>query len=127
MCNCRIKSASSKDGTPVPGAIISLGQSCHLPGSFQGPIYAAYFAKDYVQGIRENILAGGDSCSRAVVAGAMLAAQVRTTSLCVVSLDGSTALLFQCLQLAASVIDLHQGEDFGAMTLYLELCARGYS
>lgn len=70
-----IKGAAAKDGTPVPDAITSLGQSCHLPGSFQGPIYTAYFAEDFVQGVRENIMAGGDSCSRAIVAGALLGAQ----------------------------------------------------
>ncbi|CAD7700438.1 unnamed protein product [Ostreobium quekettii] len=70
-----IKSAASKDGTPVPDAIGSMGQSCHLPGAFQGPIYTAYFAPGYVEAVRENIVAGGDSCSRAVVTGALLGAQ----------------------------------------------------
>ncbi len=32
-------------------------------------------AKDYVSGVRANLLLGGDNCSRAVLVGALLAAQ----------------------------------------------------
>lgn len=69
------ESIAAKDGTPIPSAITSLGKSCHLPGSFQAPMYTAYFAEDYIQAVRENILGGGDNCSRAVVAGSLLGAQ----------------------------------------------------
>eukprot|EP00803_Ostreobium_quekettii_P003274 evm.model.scf_647.2 EVM.evm.TU.scf_647.2 scf_647:34244-37107(+) len=70
-----IKSATSRDGTPIPMAIGSMGQSCHIPESFQGPMYTAYSAPGYVAAVRENIVAGGDSCSRALVTGALFAAQ----------------------------------------------------
>lgn len=57
------------------------GRSCALPGSFIGPI--ALFSKlgvtaskkgAYETALRENILASGDTCSRSVFIGAVLAA-----------------------------------------------------
>ena len=59
------------------------GRSCALPGSFIGPIAQFYkcatkggsTTKDvYAAAIRENILASGDTCSRAIFVGATLAA-----------------------------------------------------
>lgn len=57
------------------------GRSCALPGSFIGPIAIFYKSStlddgtsSYVSAIRENILAAGDTCSRAVFIGAVLAA-----------------------------------------------------
>jgi ADP-ribosylglycohydrolase len=59
-------------------------RSCALPGSFTGPIYQLYKASAdttttlpadaYLAAIRENILAAGDTCSRSVFVGAVLAA-----------------------------------------------------
>ena len=61
-------------------------RSCALPGSFIGPIYQFYKVAQssemvmdeqvYVSAIRENILAAGDTCSRGVFVGAVLAAAV---------------------------------------------------
>jgi len=58
------------------GEIVSeFGKACPLPGSFQGSIGALLTHKDFVSTIRANILAGGDSCSRANFIGACLGAQ----------------------------------------------------
>ena len=62
-------------------------RSCALPGSFIGPIALLYKStlvtgKDaneaFSSGIRENILASGDTCSRGVFIGAVLAASGAT-------------------------------------------------
>lgn len=57
------------------------GRSCALPGSFIGPIALFYKAtartdgdSAFVHALRENILASGDTCSRAIFAGSILAA-----------------------------------------------------
>lgn len=49
-------------------------RSCALPGSFIGPLVQMYRGTDYVECIRSNILASGDTCSRAVFIGAVIAA-----------------------------------------------------
>lgn len=54
-------------------------RSCALPGSFIGPIvllykYASSSKAAFTAALRENILASGDTCSRAVFLGAVLAA-----------------------------------------------------
>jgi ADP-ribosylglycohydrolase len=56
-------------------------RSCALPGAFTGPMYVFYkYATTsidetvLVTAIRENILASGDTCSRAVFIGAVLSA-----------------------------------------------------
>jgi len=63
-------------------------RSCALPGSFIGPVYQLYkvamlSSSDtvleesvYIDAIRENILAAGDTCSRGVFVGAVLAAAI---------------------------------------------------
>ena len=61
-------------------------RSCALPGSFIGPVALFYKStlagKDaqetFASGIRENILASGDTCSRGVFVGAVLAASGAT-------------------------------------------------
>lgn len=56
------------------------GRSCGLPGAFIGPVYLLFKAvakggdEAFTSAIRENILASGDTCSRAVLIGAVLAA-----------------------------------------------------
>ena len=77
-----------KDQTESPFYDLA-ARSCALPGSFIGPIYQLYkiamssssLPSDavidettYIQAIRENILAAGDTCSRGVFLGAVLAA-----------------------------------------------------
>jgi ADP-ribosylglycohydrolase len=55
-------------------AVQSFGSSCHLPGSFQGPVLTALFAPNYTEAVRANILAGGDQGSRSLTLGAIVAA-----------------------------------------------------
>ena len=50
-------------------------RSCALPGSFIGPLVLLYRDNmSYTSAIRQNILAAGDTCSRAVYLGAVLGA-----------------------------------------------------
>jgi hypothetical protein len=73
-----------KDQTDNPFYDLA-ARSCALPGSFIGPIYQLYKVAisssdvtidetTYINAIRENILAAGDTCSRGVFLGAVLAA-----------------------------------------------------
>lgn len=56
------------------------GRSCRLPGAFIGPVFLFYksvqqkWDGSFAKALRENILASGDTCSRAVFTGAVLAA-----------------------------------------------------
>mmetsp|Transcript_29798 Transcript_29798/g.65111 ORF Transcript_29798/g.65111 Transcript_29798/m.65111 type:complete len:393 (-) Transcript_29798:225-1403(-) len=56
-------------------AVSVFGKSCHLPGSFQGPLHTVRTAEGYAAAVRSNALAGGDSCSRAAFVAACFAAQ----------------------------------------------------
>jgi hypothetical protein len=56
-------------------------RTCKLPQSFTGPVYLLYKAANqrseddsYAKGIRDNIMASGDTCGRAPLVGAVLAA-----------------------------------------------------
>ena len=51
------------------------GMACPLPGSFQGSLVSIIGAKSYPDAIRETVLCGGDSCSRANLIGACLGAK----------------------------------------------------
>ena len=82
--------------TPESSFYNLAARSCALPGAFTGPIYLLYKAaaaaaascaadetggnSAYLTAIRENILASGDTCSRAVFIGAVLAAAYSETS-----------------------------------------------
>jgi len=52
-----------------------LGRSCTLPGAFQVSLHAVSGCTGYVDAVRSNILAGGDQSSRAMLIGALLAAE----------------------------------------------------
>mmetsp|Transcript_23244 Transcript_23244/g.55309 ORF Transcript_23244/g.55309 Transcript_23244/m.55309 type:complete len:364 (-) Transcript_23244:93-1184(-) len=54
--------------------VAHFGKSSTLPGSFQGAAALLKSATSYEQVMRENILAGGDSASRAVWIGAVMGA-----------------------------------------------------
>ena len=47
--------------------------SCQLPGSFAVPLQLVYQYPSYEDAIRQNILLGGDNCSRGVFIGALCA------------------------------------------------------
>ena len=51
------------------------GVSCSLPGPFVGPLAIVFGASgDFTAAVRANIVAGGDSCSRAAVVGGLCGA-----------------------------------------------------
>ena len=51
------------------------GMACPMPGSFQSSLVSILGSKSYAEAIRETILCGGDSCSRANLIGACLGAK----------------------------------------------------
>ena len=69
-----LRVAMSHSGAAFSGAAKTLGLSCGLPSSLQCSILSAVEAPSYVEGVRANIVAGGDSASRNVLVGALLAA-----------------------------------------------------
>lgn len=48
----------------LAAAAQKLGVSCAMPGAFQNVLLLAATARSYNEGIRTNIIAGGDNCSR---------------------------------------------------------------
>eukprot|EP00878_Enallax_costatus_P019783 GHUV01020885.1.p1 GENE.GHUV01020885.1~~GHUV01020885.1.p1 ORF type:complete len:325 (+),score=106.22 GHUV01020885.1:330-1304(+) len=69
-----VKQALAAKGEPFNSASTKFGVSCAMPGAFQNAILVAATAKSYSDGIRTNMLAGGDNCSRSVYLGALLGA-----------------------------------------------------
>merc|ERR1711862_647281 len=63
--------AAVKEGLTVSDIVSKFGKACGLPGSFQGALASLLLAPDFVQGVRGNILAGGDCCARANYIGAV--------------------------------------------------------
>jgi len=61
--------------TAHTAAVKRFGQTCELPGSYESDLHGAFTSTGFADSIRKTILAGGDSCSRAVFLGAMFAAQ----------------------------------------------------
>jgi ADP-ribosylglycohydrolase len=57
-----------------PDAVKGFGSSCAMPGAFTSALLAALSASSYEEGIRINIMAGGDNCSRGIYLGALLGA-----------------------------------------------------
>ena len=51
------------------------GMACPVPGSFQSSLVSIIGASSYSDAIRETILCGGDSCTRAILIGACLGAK----------------------------------------------------
>lgn len=51
-----------------------LGLSCAMPGALQNVLVVASTAKSYEEGLRTNMVAGGDNCSRSIYLGALLGA-----------------------------------------------------
>ncbi len=55
--------------------VLKYGISCALPGPFTGPLALVFSAGgDFTKAVRANIVAGGDSCSRAAVVGSLCGA-----------------------------------------------------
>jgi ADP-ribosylglycohydrolase len=56
-------------------AIHACGQSCNVKGGCPGALHLILkYEDDYVQAIKQNVYAGGDSCARGMVAGMILGA-----------------------------------------------------
>eukprot|EP00977_Amphora_coffeiformis_P030095 scaffold44656_cov168-Amphora_coffeaeformis.AAC.1 len=73
------KHATDATGGEYETLVSDVGRSCALPGSFIAPAYWFQQTYDentnaYVTALRQNILAAGDTCSRAILIGAVLAA-----------------------------------------------------
>jgi hypothetical protein len=79
-----VEDALNAVGTPLESTAAVRGRSCHLPESFIIPLQACLNAAAaavekgddvdiYASAIRENILASGDTCSRSIMMGAILA------------------------------------------------------
>ena len=64
------------------GAVMVGGRSSRFPSGFVVPLFLFYKAmadgeiteESYIKTIRENIMAGGDTCCRAIILGAVLGA-----------------------------------------------------
>ena len=64
-----------ESGMSIKQLVKEFGLACPLPGSFQGALASIIGATSYETAIRENIMAGGDSCSRGLLLGACLGAK----------------------------------------------------
>jgi ADP-ribosylglycohydrolase len=61
-------------GVLAAAAAQKFGVACSMPGAFQNALLVAAQASSYSDGIRTNMMAGGDNCSRSVYLGALLGA-----------------------------------------------------
>ena len=57
-------------GMTVNELVTKFGKSCAYPGSLQSELAVLLLTEDYEAAVRTNIMAGGDSCSRASFIGA---------------------------------------------------------
>ncbi|GLC50720.1 hypothetical protein PLESTB_000412000 [Pleodorina starrii] len=61
---------------PFTLAVWCNGPACGNPAAFTNvAMAAAQYGNSYVEGVRANLVAGGDNCSRSLLVGALLAAQ----------------------------------------------------
>jgi len=63
------------EGKSAKELVKQFGMACPMPGSFQSSLVSIIGAKSYPDAIRETVLCGGDSCSRANLIGACLGAK----------------------------------------------------
>ena len=54
--------------------VAEIGMSCNLEFGLPGALHILQHSSSYQQAVRTNILAGGDSCGRAIVIGAVAGA-----------------------------------------------------
>jgi hypothetical protein len=71
-----IAKAADAAASPAPFAevVAGFGSSCAMPGALQNALVAAQRATSYEDGVRANLVAGGDNASRACYLGALLGA-----------------------------------------------------
>jgi len=68
--------AMAELGVDPRKVVAKYGISCALPGPFTGPLALVFNAGGgFEEAVRANIMAGGDSCSRAAVVGSLCGAQ----------------------------------------------------
>ena len=68
-----LDAVDAKTFSDATAAIAHFGKPCSLPGALQGSLYVLLTSTGFVEALRANMLAGGDSCSRAIVIGAVSA------------------------------------------------------
>jgi len=69
-----VKQANSKPDQTTPAATLEWGMACHLPEAFPSMLHNVSRKASFADSIRQNIYAGGDSCGRSIMLGAILAA-----------------------------------------------------
>ncbi|MEM9629630.1 MAG: ADP-ribosylglycohydrolase family protein [Pseudomonadota bacterium] len=95
---------TSKDSVDIAG---EFGRACHVHQGLPVVFHIVKTAPSYESGVRANVLAGGDSCGRSMVLGAMLGARYgfggeRGIPLpWLTRLDGGARLFDQAYELAA--------------------------
>lgn len=77
MADMMAKAMAQKDSLPpFTLAVWCNGPACGNPAAFTNAVMAAvHFGDSYADGVRANLVAGGDNCSRSCLVGALLAAQ----------------------------------------------------
>lgn len=74
MIDRQIEAGLSHPGRSTADVATAFGLHCQLEVAFPVICHAIATATDYVSAVRDNILAGGDNCGRAVPIGAVLGA-----------------------------------------------------
>ncbi|KAG1667520.1 hypothetical protein FOA52_013710 [Chlamydomonas sp. UWO 241] len=70
------KHVAAKDSLPpFTWSVWCIGPACGNPAALTNVLAAAATFPSYVDGVRANLVAGGDNCSRGLLVGALLAAQ----------------------------------------------------
>jgi ADP-ribosylglycohydrolase len=71
----QLNKAMSYLDTDTTEAIIKMGQSCSVEGAFPSTIYLIIkYSGDYERAMIENVMAGGDSAARGLIAGMIIGA-----------------------------------------------------
>lgn len=75
-----LKKAASLIDTDIVEAVKKLGQSCNIEGAFPATVLLILkYSEDYEQGMIKNVMAGGDSAARGLIAGMIIGAYSETT------------------------------------------------
>ncbi|GAX82764.1 hypothetical protein CEUSTIGMA_g10190.t1 [Chlamydomonas eustigma] len=76
-----IQHAMSQTSAELNEVVVANGMSCQLPAAMINVLVTALKYSSYPAALRANMVAGGDSCSRGIIIGALLAAQDGTESI----------------------------------------------
>ena len=69
-----LRAALAGDALDAPAAAARFGAACHVGQGLPVMVHILSHARGYAEAIRANILAGGDSCGRSIVLGAVFGA-----------------------------------------------------